>query len=416
MPSQSIHRLLTGVVVALLLSTASPLAADTPVLEEQLVADMWSRSNVKPNEAPPTPTLIYPLNGAVLNTLIPNWEVHTAIATGVLYSPQIQYSRDPSFMSLDQWWTLCGTTGITARFKPMDNLRPGAVYYWRARASYGNACGASNAEWSPWTSVAQVTTPDDPTIPPAPKLVSPGNGRLVLDRQPELLWELVPGEAGFWVGIDRSDGKKFGGSNRDSTATSFRPRTPLELATYTWYVGIRTEYAWGHTSEPWSFELVDGTQATFGPDAEVQLQYTASDGAVTTLHAPVGALTDTTRLVLGATAPKTTASYGRWAKRGFTVEAYSGGGLFIPNFVFASPAMATVDYIDIDFWGLKEPQLRLAFWDGSVWADAGTNCNPPVAVDWNANENWVSVPVCRLGQYALFAPIDNPVYLPLMQR
>ena len=46
-----------------------------------------------------------------------------------------------------------------------------------------------------------------------------------------------------------------------------------------------------------------------------------------------------------------------------------------------------------------------------AWQDAA--CGP---YERNADENWVSVPICHLSRFALFADELHAVYLPLVLR
>jgi hypothetical protein len=59
----------------------------------------------------------------------------------------------------------------------------------------------------------------------------------------------------------------------------------------------------------------------------------------------------------------------------FVLQAYRSG-ILQPGYVFDPPATVEMYYKDEDILGVQENDLRLAYWDGSAWADANSTCTP----------------------------------------
>ncbi len=155
--------------------------------------------------------------------------------------------------------------------------------------------------------------------------------------------------------------------------------------------------------------------ATVGPAAGGVLTYTDGQGNPTTVSASAGAVTDTTTLLYTAL-PTTTASLPSgfaFAGHAFTLDAYRNGAP-LAGFAFQLPVTITLHYSEADVAGLDEDHLTLSYWDGSQWADAATTCTPPSMYDRHPDQNWLTVPVCHLTEFALFGRTWHQIYLPLV--
>ncbi len=65
---------------------------------------------------------------------------------------------------------------------------------------------------------------------------------------------------------------------------------------------------------------------------------------------------------------------------------------------------------------IPEDQLSIVYWDESQssWLDAVTTC-PDGEYTRNLEEDWLSVPLCHLSEFALLGE-SNRLYLPLITR
>jgi hypothetical protein len=148
------------------------------------------------------------------------------------------------------------------------------------------------------------------------------------------------------------------------------------------------------------------------------LAYEDTQGLITTLAFPPGAVTESTTVVLTPTIvlTPTVASAGAglvFAGHAFDLEAYQGGELQ-PDFVFNEPVTITIHYSaqDVRFVS-DENELTLRRWDGSLWQDATETCDPPSTVVRDPSQRLLRVPICHLSRFALFGP-TNRVTLPLV--
>jgi hypothetical protein len=154
------------------------------------------------------------------------------------------------------------------------------------------------------------------------------------------------------------------------------------------------------------------------PDTETSLVYTDTQGLTTTLQVPLGAVTETTRLVFiptAVTAPPGLTSAGH----GFDLAAYRQG-VQLPGFTFNRPLTLTIRYSDRDVRLVTdERQLFLAWWTGDEWVDAFGTCDPSgtatLEIYLDPARNLLRLPICHLSRFALFGP-TRQMYLPLVLR
>jgi hypothetical protein len=151
---------------------------------------------------------------------------------------------------------------------------------------------------------------------------------------------------------------------------------------------------------------------TLTPGVAASLTYTDTQGLPTTLDFPADAVTQTTTVFLTPTVASRQAGYA-FAGHAWELAAYRGGELQ-PGLVFSAPVSVTLHYSDEDVRVVTD-ELELALWwrlDGG-WQDATQTCDPATAYDRNAAGNVLSLPVCRVGGFALFGP-TREMYLPAM--
>lgn len=99
----------------------------------------------------------------------------------------------------------------------------------------------------------------------------------------------------------------------------------------------------------------------------------------------------------------------------FLLTAEDGDGDLVGT--FAAPLMVTILYSDEDAGtAITEKKLRLYWWNEATqtWEDALTTCASGV-YERNMAENWLRLPVCRTGEFALLRDY-NELYLPSLGR
>jgi 2',3'-cyclic-nucleotide 2'-phosphodiesterase (5'-nucleotidase family) len=138
-----------------------------------------------------------------------------------------------------------------------------------------------------------------------------------------------------------------------------------------------------------------------------------TNGLNMSIGIPAGALTQTVTLSYG---PSVTPDHAlspadnmKFAGAAFDLDAFIGANHI--NLTFAAPIVVTIRYTDDDVVNMSEDTLMLYYWDGAKWADAACG-----AYDRHPNENWLSVPICHLSEFASFARSLYLQYLPWIAR
>jgi hypothetical protein len=143
----------------------------------------------------------------------------------------------------------------------------------------------------------------------------------------------------------------------------------------------------------------DAVIITVTPGAGATLVYTDTEGLTTTVSVPPSAVSETLRLVFtpldGPTHSTAPLLFGGHA---FLLEVYKGPYVQ-PGYVFGEPLLITIHYSDEDVARIIEAALTLDIWNGAGWEDAGCN-----GYERHVNENWLSVAICHLSEFALLGP------------
>ena len=153
---------------------------------------------------------------------------------------------------------------------------------------------------------------------------------------------------------------------------------------------------------------MNGDEAVIEPTLPESLVYTDTQGSLTSLVVPAGAVIDTTLLVISQVTDVTPPNKYVFADHAFDLQAYQEDDL-LTGFTFEQPVTVTIAYSDGDLVNLDEVTLKLYWWDASLYAWVA-------AVDGsyqhNSAENWISVPILYSGRFALFGIDLNTSYLP----
>ena len=166
-----------------------------------------------------------------------------------------------------------------------------------------------------------------------------------------------------------------------------------------------------------------GIATDIGADERATVGTTAEPATASAITSTVGGLTTTVQIPTGAVTESTALTYTALAITGqsdptgfsfaghaFDLDAYQSG-VIVSGFTFSVPVTVTLHYADADIAGLDEDSLVLEYWNGSAWVDAA--CGD---YDRHPTENWLSVPICHLSQFALFGEREYLIYLPLVLR
>lgn len=142
---------------------------------------------------------------------------------------------------------------------------------------------------------------------------------------------------------------------------------------------------------------------TQGTAITMEIPETSTTEPVTLVHTPVTTLTQQTPV-----GPLFTGL-------AFDLNAYRGTELQT-GFQFNTPITFTVTYSDSLVSGLTESSLTLNYWDedDQAWKDVATSCNPASTYTRMPAENRLSVSICHLSRFGMFA--KQYVYLPLVLR
>jgi hypothetical protein len=154
--------------------------------------------------------------------------------------------------------------------------------------------------------------------------------------------------------------------------------------------------------------------STLLPGTPGSLSYEDTQGLLTTVEFPAGALDQTTDLVLTPAVALGGEGFA-FAGHAFTLEARQGGDP-VPGLAFGAPVTITVHYSDDDLRVVTdEDQLVLCWRSESGWQDAAQTCVPASAYVRDEVNHVLSVPVCHLSLFGLFGP-THQVFVPIGLR
>ncbi|MBE2199291.1 MAG: PKD domain-containing protein [Anaerolinea sp.] len=196
------------------------------------------------------------------------------------------------------------------------------------------------------------------------------------------------------------------------TSTEVNP-THVYTATGTYTITLHAANAAGTATSSSSMD-VGLAVAAISPGAPGSLAYDYGDGRVISVTLPGTAITDTIKLLFDlweTPEPPTAMGY---AGHAFTLSAYRQG-VRLPGYPFAAPVTILLTYQDADVAGLDETSLVLMVHSGDEWQDAATTCTPPSGYTRSPAQNWLSLDICHLSNFALFAhSSSSALYLPLI--
>ena len=106
-----------------------------------------------------------------------------------------------------------------------------------------------------------------------------------------------------------------------------------------------------------------------------------------------------------------------FTSQSFTLDALANG-LVVDDFVFKQPVTVRIAYKEGNINGVDESSLLLHYYNEATgaWIDAATTCTPPAVYTRNLAENYFTVNICHLTEFAIFGRSLPKLYLPLVRR
>ena len=210
--------------------------------------------------APAAPTLVSPANGASGVTLTPtvNWN---AASGATSYDVHFGTASPPPLAT--------NTAGTS--YTP-GTLSAGTVYYWQVVAKNSSGSTAS-AIWS-------FTTQG--SAPPAPALLSPGNGAAGVSLTPTVNWSAATGATSYDVYFGTASPPPLA---TNTAGTSYAPGTLNAGTVYYWQVAARNgggatkSVIWSFTTQVAAPVLVSPANGATGISATPTLSWNSSTGA-----------------------------------------------------------------------------------------------------------------------------------------
>ncbi len=160
--------------------------------------------------------------------------------------------------------------------------------------------------------------------------------------------------------------------------------------------------------------LPSSVSVTLSLSGAASLVYTDTQGLMTRLEFPAGAVTRATTVWLRPAVASGGAGIA-FTGHAFDLETFQDD-ILVPGLTFGAPVSVTLHYSDDDVRVVSdENQLTLSWWTGSEWQDAAQTCGPGASTIRDVANKTLSVPVCRAGQFGLFGP-THQVYLPMVMH
>jgi Leucine-rich repeat (LRR) protein/PKD repeat protein len=151
-----------------------------------------------------------------------------------------------------------------------------------------------------------------------------------------------------------------------------------------------------------------------------EISFSPAGGGTVSIQVPPGAVDETIILQVTSNPAVTVPPGSALVGVSFNLTAILDG-LPLDSYEFLAPVTIRVDYTDEQVTDLDEDSLRLYFWDKDTetWLDAALTCDPTSTYTRNPDENWFSVDICHLTQFAVFGEIeaeDYSLFMPTLNK
>jgi len=204
----------------------------------------------------PAPSLISPIGGTQISTLVPDFQWSR---TGDLYRVQISAMSDFSVLIYDTRWNF-GAANPSQRMN--FNLSPNTNFYWRV------ASRCTDDSLGPYSSPASFSTGNvTGPFPNPPAMIAPPDGAVQSPLEVTFSWADVPGATAWQLRIyssltmaqnDNEWNTIPEGGTWASWWTNSAVWTFTSTGTYYWRVAAGTDAGWGSLSPVRSFTVTGG--------------------------------------------------------------------------------------------------------------------------------------------------------------
>jgi hypothetical protein len=362
----------------------------------------------------PPPTLLEPVDGTQVDTLVPRiaWQREPGV-----YEYQYQLYTSPTFDTgfVDDI-TFVGSDpnkDSPVATIPGDNLQPDTLHYWRV----ASICADIDKQAAYSEAFTFRSGPAGGTFAPPPaNLIAPADGTTTGSVRVTFLFSEVANAEEYEIPLYKT--REYAEQDRPfrSLSTSDTKDTDVRFPEETvyWRVKTRNTYGWGTLSAISSFTTPALTaSANVTPDGGGTL---SPDPGYLTVNFPPGAVSEAVTLDFRLlSTPQQSLPNFRFANRAFTLEAFAGSQEIEQ---FAQPFTMIIEYDESDLLaaGISDPnELNLVFWNGTAWEEI----LPCAGCSINTTNQTVTVVLDHLTEFALVAPgpaTTESVYLPLIRR
>jgi Leucine-rich repeat (LRR) protein len=281
----------------------------------------------------------------------------------------------------------------------ITGLTSGQTYYFRMRTFTAAGWLDPSELWSEYSPSVPVSMPENPQAPVASFTATP-----------------LSGPAPLMVSFTNTSSGAFSSSSWDfgdgSTSSVASPNYTYYLAgSYT--VSLTVSEAQGSSTETKTgyINVTALAQKEITPEAGGEISFDPPDGGTVSVNVPGGAVAETITLQLTENQATSLPPDLSLVGISFNLTALQNG-LPLDGYEFLAPILLQIDYSDDQVQGLDEAGLRLYLWDdnASEWLDASQTCIPASEYSRNPGENWFSVEICHLTQFAVLGQSKTEGY------
>lgn len=199
------------------------------------------------------------------------------------------------------------------------------------------------------------------------------------------------------------------------TATLPDIPTPTDIPSHT-PTATATDIATVATVIPTNTPTATPIVVRIGPQTGGTVTYTNTAESRLTIDVPANAVTETIDLVLQISPPSNMPPGFAFGGQSFTLDAFRNNTL-LEAYTFSQPIIITMAYREDAISPIPETKLQLFLFDvrQKQWLDVKSTCTPESTYHRNAAEDTLSVAVCHLTEFALFA-VPQQLYLPYVHR
>lgn len=230
------------VVIPTPTNTPSPTTTVTPTatltLTPTSTATPTKTATSAPVAKPGIPVLLLPANGALVNSLRPDFDWKDS--QPVAHHYQVQVATNSTFSAL----VINENNVMISTFTPAFDLVPGKLYHWRVKAFNVNGVGSG------WSSVRNFKTP---LVQPVP--LSPTENESLLTDRATFDWDVVPGATSYILQVSRVENFSTPLINAtvNTTAYSMTKDLPQNKMLF-WRVRAKTSSVVSPWSAKWMFK------------------------------------------------------------------------------------------------------------------------------------------------------------------